>query len=99
MGVAAFTLSIMLLAFMRGGIDGIISGVGGGEGGIAVRAEDTTTTATYETLGGGVGETSSAKRQVESGGSWGKIRRMISDPLVLSLMLWSFFYVRPIMLA
>jgi hypothetical protein len=84
MAVAAFTLSIMLLAFIRGGIEDII----GAEGSKIGPSQD----GNYETLARG-GEASQGA-EVKSD-SWTKIRRMISDPLVLSLMLWSFFYVSP----
>lgn len=88
MAVALFTLTIMLLAFVNGGIDGIISGRGmkveqapiareGESGYPAVRR---------------VEEDLRPLKPMDEDHSWGKIRRMVSNPLVLSLMLWSFFY-------
>lgn len=85
MAVAAFTLSIMLLAFIRGGIDGII-----GEEGAKITREQSQETE-YEALIRAVETDQRAER--DRGDSWSKIRRMLTDPLVLSLMLWSFFYV------
>lgn len=83
MAVAAFTLFIMLLAFMRGGIDQIIT-----QEGTKVAPEQEPD---YQALIQ-VTETDRLAKQ-NKGDSWTKIRRMASDPLVLSLMLWSFFYV------
>lgn len=85
MAVAAFTLAIMLLAFIRGGIDDII-----GEISKSSQSQDTD----YEALI----RVTETDLQVgrEGGDSWTKIRRMLSDPLVISLMLWSFFYVSPV---
>lgn len=86
MGVAAFTLSIMLLAFIRGGIDDIIGGIPGSK--ITSPTERGTE---YDALLRDQGI--SANGETGQGESWKKISRMVSDPLVLSLMLWSFFYV------
>jgi len=34
-----------------------------------------------------------AKGRVEGDHSWGKIKRLLTNPLILALMMWSFFYV------
>lgn len=89
MAVAAFTLTIMLLAFVRGGIDGIIAGTGSkGEETAIVRQADTA----YSAVDSG-DESLLRHRADEEDHSWAKIKNMIRNPLVLSLMLWSFFYV------
>lgn len=85
MAVAAFTLSIMLLAFIRGGIDGII-----GEEGSKLPGQQAQETE-YEALIRAAETEQRVERDM--GDSWTKIRRMLTNPLVLSLMLWSFFYV------
>lgn len=83
MAVAAFTLAIMLLAFIRGGIDQII-----GQEGSKIAPEQEPD---YQALIRATDVDQQLK--TDKGNSWTKIRRMVSDPLVLSLMLWSFFYV------
>jgi hypothetical protein len=91
MAVALFTLSIMLLAFVRGGIDDIIAGTGS-------KSDETSIVGRHDSAYSAVArveESLRPRKPMEEDHSWGKIRRMITNPLVLSLMLWSFFYVSP----
>jgi len=85
MGVALFALGIMGLAFVRGGIEEIVGGTGI-TGGTGARS--------YAAVVEEASSTASAVIPKEEGDhSWGKIKRLLTDPLILSLMLWSFFYV------
>jgi hypothetical protein len=79
MGVAIFAFGIMGLAFVRGGIEDIVRGPKVIEGVYAV--ED-------GSMGGGP-----ARGNEEGDHSWEKIRRLLTNPLILALMMWSFFYV------
>jgi hypothetical protein len=80
MGVAMFALGIMGLAFVRGGVEHI---VGGKRGNLDEALVD-------ESSG------SAVVPKAEGDHSWEKIKRLLTNPLILSLMLWSFFYVSPI---
>jgi len=85
MGVALFALGIMGLAFVRGGIEEIVGGtsVAGGKGVrpyVAVVEEGSSTAP-------------AVIPKEEGDHSWGKIKRLLTDPSILALMLWSFFYV------
>lgn len=79
MGVATFAFGIMGVAFVRGGIEDIVTGVKSG-------ASEGDYSAVERSSSGGV---------KKDGGdhSWGKIKRLLTNPLILSLMSWSFFYV------
>jgi hypothetical protein len=79
MGVAIFAFGIMGLAFVRGGIEDIVRGPKVVERGYAV--ED-----------GSVGVVT-VRGKEEGDHSWGKIKRLLTNPLILALMMWSFFYV------
>lgn len=89
MGVAVCALGVMLLAFVRGGIEDIIGGGAGvGKGAKGYQAAERGGDELDE------GSSSALMRDREEGeDSWGKMKRMLSNPLILSLMLWSFFYV------
>ena len=80
MGVATFAFSIMGLAFITGGIEDIVDGARRNEAG-------------GETGYASVASTEVVGRPKESGHSWGKLKRLLTDPLILALMAWSFFYV------
>jgi hypothetical protein len=79
MGVAIFAFGIMGLAFVRGGIEEIVRGPKVIERGYAV--ED-----------GSIGVVTAGGKE-EGDHSWGKIKRLLTNPLILALMMWSFFYV------
>jgi fucose permease len=83
MGVAMFALSIMGLAFVRGGIEDIVGGEG--EGGIA----RVVGYSAMESEGSSAGVAAVKKGDQ----SWTKIKRLLTDPLILALMFWAFFYV------
>lgn len=91
MAVAAFTLVIMLLAFLRGGIDEIIAG----DIDKSALTDSSSAIAGYDAIDTLRQQQTAAKAKEGDDHSWAKIRRMVTDPLVLSLMLWSFFYVSP----
>jgi len=78
MGVAIFAFGIMGMAFVRGGIEDIVRGSKVMEPYAAV--ED-----------GSVGVARKGKEEGDH--SWGKIKRLLTNPLILALMMWSFFYV------
>ena len=79
MGVAIFAFGIMGLAFVRGGIEDIVRGPKVVDASAAV--ED--------------GSRGAMVARGKEGGdhSWGKIKRLLTNPLILALMMWSFFYV------
>ena len=79
MGVAIFAFGIMGLAFVRGGIEDIVRGPKSMEPYVA--SED------------GSVAVVTAKGREEGDHSWGKIKRLLTNPLILALMMWSFFYV------
>jgi hypothetical protein len=78
MGVAVFALGIMGWAFVRGGIEDIVKGVN--------REREYDTIQSDERL-------AMTPLKGEGDHSWGKIKRLLSNPLILALMMWSFFYV------
>jgi hypothetical protein len=79
MGVAMSALGIMGLAFVRGGVEDIVRGNSG------------------DLIEARIGERSGSAvvAKAEGDHSWGKVKRLLTNPLILSLMLWSFFYVSP----
>jgi MFS family permease len=80
MGVAIFAFGIMGLAFVRGGIEDIVRGpkaIEGGNGAIEDSPRGAVT----------------IKSKEEGDHSWEKIKRLLTNPLILALMMWSFFYV------
>jgi len=79
MGVAIFAFGIMGLAFVRGGIEDIVRGP---------KVMDTSAAIEDDSRGPMM-----ARRKEEGDHSWGKIKRLLSNPLILALMMWSFFYV------
>jgi Na+/melibiose symporter-like transporter len=81
MGVAIFAFGIMGLAFVRGGIEEIVQGP---------KAMVTG----YDGIEGGESIRLVTPTKKEEGDhSWGKIKRLLTNPLILALMMWSFFYV------
>jgi hypothetical protein len=79
MGVAIFAFGIMGLAFVRGGIEDIVRG-------------PKTMEPYAEIEDGSIGVVTTKGRE-EGDHSWGKIKRLLTNPLILALMMWSFFYV------
>jgi MFS family permease len=81
MGVAIFAFGVMGLAFVRGGIEDIVGTRRGEQGYAAI--ED----------GSSMGMAMASNAKEDGDHSWGKIKRLLTNPLILALMMWSFFYV------
>ena len=79
MGVAIFAFGIMGLAFVRGGFEEIVRGPK------VVFAP--------EAIEDGSRGAMVVRGKEEGDHSWGKIKRLLTNPLILALMMWSFFYV------
>ena len=79
MGVAIFAFGIMGLAFIRGGVEEIVRGPKVIE--------------PYAAVEDGSIDVAKAKGREEGDHSWGKIKRLLTKPLILALMMWRFFYV------